>query len=34
MTIHEVLEQFPLTREQMKAVLEFAARSLAALALR
>jgi uncharacterized protein (DUF433 family) len=28
MTIDEVLEQFPDTREQIKAVLEFAARSL------
>ena len=28
MTIDEVLEQFPVTREQVKAVLEFAARSL------
>ena len=28
MTIDEVLEQFPVTREQIKAVLEFAARSL------
>jgi uncharacterized protein (DUF433 family) len=28
MTIDEVLEQFPVSREQMKAVLEFAARSL------
>jgi uncharacterized protein (DUF433 family) len=28
MTIDEVMEQFPLTREQVKAVLEFAARSL------
>jgi uncharacterized protein (DUF433 family) len=27
MTIDEVLEQFPVTREQIKAVLEFAARS-------
>ena len=28
MTIDEVLEQFPMTREQVKAALEFAARSL------
>ena len=28
MTIDEVLEQFAVTREQVKAVLEFAARSL------
>lgn len=28
MTIDEVLEQFPVTREQIKAVLEFTARSL------
>ena len=28
MTIDEVLEQFPVTRDQIKAVLEFAARSL------
>ena len=28
MTIEEVTEQFPVTREQIKAVLEFAARSL------
>ena len=28
MTIDEVLEQFPVSREQIKAVLEFAARSL------
>jgi len=28
MTIDEVIEQFPLTREQVKAVLGFAARSL------
>jgi uncharacterized protein (DUF433 family) len=28
MTIDEVIEQFPVTREQIKAVLEFAARSL------
>ncbi len=28
MTIDEVVEQFPVTREQVKAVLEFAARSL------
>jgi hypothetical protein len=31
MTVDEVLEQFPVTREQVKAVLEFAARSLDAL---
>ena len=30
MTIDEVIEQFPVTREQIKAVLEFAARSLEA----
>jgi uncharacterized protein (DUF433 family) len=30
MTIDEVLEQFPVTREQVRAVLEFAVRSLAA----
>ena len=30
MTIDEVVEQFPVTREQIKAVLDFAARSLAA----
>jgi uncharacterized protein (DUF433 family) len=30
LTIDEVIEQFPVTREQIKAVLEFAARSLAA----
>lgn len=30
MTIDEVLEQFPVTREQVRAVLEFAARSLGA----
>jgi uncharacterized protein (DUF433 family) len=30
MTIDEVLEQFPVTREQVKAVLEFTARSLEA----
>ena len=28
MTIDEVMEQFPVTREQVRAVLEFAARSL------
>ena len=28
MTIDEVIEQFPVTREQVTAVLEFAARSL------
>jgi len=28
MTIDEVIEQFPVTREQIKTVLEFAARSL------
>ena len=28
LTIDEVVQQFPLTREQIKAVLEFAARSL------
>ena len=28
MTIDEAMEQFPVTREQVKAVLEFAARSL------
>jgi uncharacterized protein (DUF433 family) len=28
MTIDEVLEQYPVTREQIQAVLEFAARSL------
>ena len=28
MTIDEVVAQFPVTREQVKAVLEFAARSL------
>ena len=28
MTIEEVMEQFPVSREQVKAVLEFAARSL------
>ena len=28
MTIDEVIEQFPVSREQVKAVLEFAARSL------
>jgi len=28
MTIDEVVEQFPITREQVKTVLEFAARNL------
>ena len=28
MTIDEVIEQFPISRDQVKAVLEFAARSL------
>jgi uncharacterized protein (DUF433 family) len=28
MTIDDVIEQFPVTRDQVKAVLEFAARSL------
>jgi uncharacterized protein (DUF433 family) len=28
LTIEEVIEQFPVTREQIEAVLEFAARSL------
>jgi hypothetical protein len=28
LTIDEVIQQFPVTREQIKAVLEFAARSL------
>ena len=28
MTIDEIIEQFPVTREEVKAVLEFAARSL------
>ena len=28
MTIDEVIEQFPVTREQVRAVLEFTARSL------
>ncbi|MEQ1865880.1 MAG: DUF433 domain-containing protein [Micropepsaceae bacterium] len=28
MTIDEIVEQFPVTRDQVKAVLEFAARSL------
>jgi uncharacterized protein (DUF433 family) len=28
MTIDELIEQFPVTREQVRAVLEFAARSL------
>jgi uncharacterized protein (DUF433 family) len=28
MTIEELIEQFPVSREQVKAVLEFAARSL------
>jgi uncharacterized protein (DUF433 family) len=30
MTVNELIEQFPVTREQIKAVLEFAARSLEA----
>ena len=30
MTIDELIEQFPVTREQIRAVLEFAARSLEA----
>jgi uncharacterized protein (DUF433 family) len=30
MTIEELMEQYPLTREQITAVLEFAARSVAA----
>ena len=34
MTIDDVLEQFPVTREQVTAVLEFAARSLDAPAAR
>jgi uncharacterized protein (DUF433 family) len=34
MTIDEVVEQFPVTREQVKAVREFAARSLDAPAAR
>ncbi len=34
MTIDEVIEQFPVTREQVKAVLEFAARRLDAPAAR
>jgi uncharacterized protein (DUF433 family) len=34
MTIDQVMEQFPVTREQVKAVLEFAARSLDAPAAR
>ena len=34
MTIDEVMEQFPVTREQVKAVLEFAARRLDAPAAR
>ncbi len=34
MTVDEVMEQFPVTREQVKAVLEFAARSLDAPAAR
>jgi uncharacterized protein (DUF433 family) len=33
MTIDEVVEQFPVTGEQIKAVLEFAARSLDAAAI-
>lgn len=32
MTIDEVLEQFPVSREQIQSVLEFAARSLDAIA--
>jgi len=28
MTLNELIEQFPVTREQIRAVLEFAARSL------
>jgi uncharacterized protein (DUF433 family) len=28
MTIHEIIEQFPVSREEIKAVLEFAVRSL------
>jgi uncharacterized protein (DUF433 family) len=28
MTIDEIIEQFPVSREEIKAVLEFAARSL------
>jgi uncharacterized protein (DUF433 family) len=34
MTIEEIMEQFPVSREQVMAVLDFAARSLAAPALR
>jgi uncharacterized protein (DUF433 family) len=34
MTIDEVIQQFPVTREQIKAVLEFAARSLDAAPIR
>jgi len=34
MTIDEIMEQFPVSREQVTAVLDFAARSLAAPALR
>ena len=30
MTIEEIMEQYPVTREQIDAVLEFAARSVAA----
>lgn len=30
MTIDEIIEQFPVSREEIRAVLEFAARSLAA----
>lgn len=30
MTINEIIEQFPVSREEIKAVLEFAARSLEA----
>jgi len=34
MTIDEIMEQFPVSREQVMAVLDFAARSLTAPALR
>jgi uncharacterized protein (DUF433 family) len=34
MTINEIMEQFPVSREQVMAVLDFAARSLAGPALR
>ncbi len=34
MTIDEIMEQFPVSREQVMAVLDFAARSLAVPALR